>query len=187
MQKNSTLYKIIQNKAIVWFEKNNSRVVLQNTTATILKQLQKKTPVKEIGIAISKKLEVLINKTINLILELESNLFTEKYSEKSGLENEFSDLKRPRSFKYINFYKIHNIVFKVSCLPEKKLAYVHSKFDHLTINTFHKLITNSCLSTKKVNIQKFLYWFSVLNCCELLYANNAEIITSVQKVFNDDV
>ena len=48
MQKNSTLYKIIENKAIVSFEKNNSRMVLQNTTTTILKQLQKKHPLRKL-------------------------------------------------------------------------------------------------------------------------------------------
>lgn len=138
MGKNSSLYKTIEDKTIVWFEKNNKYVVLENTTADILKQLQKKISVKEIAAVVSQKLKVPIEKIIDLILELERLFFSEEPSENSDLGNDFKDLKRPTSFGYIKFYKINNIVFKVSYFTEKELAYVHPKFNHLTTVTVNK-------------------------------------------------
>ena len=109
MKNNSTLYKAIENKTIVWFEKNNKYVILENTTADILKRLQKKISVKEIAAVVSQKLKVTIEQTIDLILELERNFFTEEPSKDSDLGNDFRDLKRPTSFEYIKFYRINNI------------------------------------------------------------------------------
>ena len=65
MKKTKTLYKTIEDKTITWFEDNNEYLVLENTTADILKRLKKGIDVKEIAEALSKKLSVPIDKTID--------------------------------------------------------------------------------------------------------------------------
>ena len=41
MKSIKTLYKVIEDKTIAWFENTNKYVVLENTTADILKRLSK--------------------------------------------------------------------------------------------------------------------------------------------------
>ncbi|PQJ82592.1 phosphoenolpyruvate carboxykinase (ATP) [Polaribacter glomeratus] len=134
MKNTTTLYKIIENKTISWFEKNNEYVVLENTTADILKRLNKGITVKEIAIVLSKKLAVPLDKTIDLVLELDKRFFQENTSKNSELGNDHKDIKRPINFEFIKYYKINNSVFKVSYLSEKELSFVHPKFAHLVID-----------------------------------------------------
>jgi sulfopyruvate decarboxylase TPP-binding subunit len=134
MKKNTILYKVIEDKTITWFENKNEYVVLENTTADILKRLKKGVSVRDIAIVLSKKLNVPLDKTIDLILELEERFFEQKRSEVSELGNDHKGIKRPINFEFIKYYKINNSVFKVSYLSEKELSFVHPKFAHLVID-----------------------------------------------------
>jgi hypothetical protein len=134
MKKTTTLYKVIEGKTITWFENNNEYVVLENTTADILKRLHKGIAVKEIATVLSKKLAVPLDKTIDLILELDKKFFNKKDSKTSEIGNDFRELKKPASFEFIKYYKINDIVFKISFLSEKELSLVHPKFAHLVID-----------------------------------------------------
>ena len=72
MKKQSNfLYKTAKDKTIVWFENNNEYLILENTTADILKRLSEGKSVDEIAQALSKKLSVPADKTIDFILDLE--------------------------------------------------------------------------------------------------------------------
>jgi hypothetical protein len=134
MKNITALYKVIEDKTITWFENNNEYVVLENTTADILKRLNKGISVPEIAAVLSKKLAVPLNKTIDLILELEKKFFTENTSKNSEIDNDHKDIKRPKIFEFVKYYKINNSVFKVSYLSEKELSFVHPKFAHLVID-----------------------------------------------------
>lgn len=129
-----TLYKVIEGKTITWFEKDNTYVVLENTTADILKRLNKGIPVHEIAAVLSKKLAVPLDKAIDFIIELEQKFLRTKKAKKSEIGNDYRDLQRPKHFEFVKYYKINNTVFKVSFLSEKELAYVHPKFAHLVID-----------------------------------------------------
>ena len=69
------LYKVIENKTIAWFSNNNEYLVLENTTADILKRLSKGISVNEIANALSKKLSVPLEKTIDFVLDLENRIY----------------------------------------------------------------------------------------------------------------
>jgi sulfopyruvate decarboxylase TPP-binding subunit len=130
MKKTTILYKVFNDKTITWFENKNEYVVLENTTANILKEINQEIPIDEIAEKLSLKLEVPLENSKDFVLELEEQFFKPKG--KFEIVNNPRDVKRPTSFEYTKFYKINNIVFKVSYLTEKELAFVHPKFDHLT-------------------------------------------------------
>ncbi|WP_339661681.1 hypothetical protein [uncultured Polaribacter sp.] len=134
MKKTTTLYKVIEDKTITWFEDNNEYVILENTTANVLKRLKNGDTVKEIATVLSKELAVPIEKTIDFIIELEKSFFNTKTSKNSELGDDSKDIKRPQNFDFIKFYKINDIVFKISFLSEKELSLVHPKFAHLVID-----------------------------------------------------
>ena len=124
------LYKTIEDKTITWFEKNNEYVVLENTTADILKRLAKGIKIEEIANTLSKKLAVPLDKTIDFILDLEIKFFKND-AKKTEIINDYRDIKKPKKFEFIKFYNINNTIFKVSFLSEKELSFIHPKFAHL--------------------------------------------------------
>ena len=134
MKNITALYEVIEDKTITWFDTNNEYIVLENTTADILKRLNKGVSVPEIAAVLSKKLAVPLDKTIDLILELEKKFFTKNTSKNSEINNDQKDIKRPKSFEFVKYYKVNNSVFKVSYLSEKELSFVHPKFAHLVID-----------------------------------------------------
>ena len=70
MKSMKTLYKVIEDKTIAWFENTNKYVVLENTTADILKRVSKGISVEIIAKALSKKIEVPLEKAEDFILNL---------------------------------------------------------------------------------------------------------------------
>ena len=135
MQKQSNfLYKTTENKTIVWFENSNEYLILENTTAAILKRLSRGVSVNEIAATLSKKLAIPLEKTIDFILDLEKRIYEPKSIIESNLINDYRDIKTPKSFHFIKYYKVNNVIFKVSYLSEKELSLVHPKFSHLAID-----------------------------------------------------
>ena len=55
------------------------------------------------------------------------------------------------------------------------------------IDAFQQLIPDSWLSPIKENAQVFLDWFDGLNCYQLTYSKNDEMIETVNKLFNNDL
>lgn len=125
------LYKTAEDKTIVWFENSNEYLILENTTADILKRLSKGISVDEIAEALSKKLSIPLGKTIDFILDLEKRIYEPKNNKESQIINDYRDIKAPKSFEFIKYYKVNNVVFKISYLSEKELSFVHPKFSHL--------------------------------------------------------
>jgi hypothetical protein len=125
------LHKATEDKTITWFRDRNEYLVLENTTANILKRLSKGVSVKEIAEALSKKLAVPLDKTINFILDLEKTIYKPKTNNTQDVINDYRDIKKPKEFKFIKFYKINSIVFKVCFSSEFELSMVHPKFSHL--------------------------------------------------------
>jgi hypothetical protein len=133
MKKTNILYKIFDNKTISWLENKNEYLVLENTAADILKKLNSGTPIKEIAETLSQKLDVPVEKTIDFVLELEKKFFDENKSKEFEFINDYRDIVKPKNFEFIKYYKINDIVFKVSFLSDKELTYVHPKFEHLVV------------------------------------------------------
>ncbi|QTD37068.1 hypothetical protein JL193_13200 [Polaribacter batillariae] len=129
------LYQTVEDKTIVWFEKSNEYLVLENTTADILKRINKGIPVNDIAFALSKKLAVPLEKAIDFVLDLERKIYAPKTVENSNLINDYRDIKKPKKFEYTKFYKINNIIVKVNFSTEYELYLVHPKFKHLEVKS----------------------------------------------------
>ena len=133
-KKTNLLYKTVEDKTIVWLGTGNKYVVLEHTTADVLKEISKGATVNEIAKTLSKKLSVPIEASISFVLELETKFYKEKKSEKIEIANNHKNTKRPNNFEFIKYYKINDIIFKVSFLSDKELSFVHPKFAHLVID-----------------------------------------------------
>jgi len=59
------------------------------------------------------------------------------------------------------------------------------KIDKIT--AFQKLVPDSWLSPIKENAAIFLDWFAALDCFELTYSNNTEMVAQVSKLFRDEL
>jgi hypothetical protein len=115
------LYKTVEEKTIVWFGTRNEYLILEHATADILKEISKGAAVNEIAETLSKKLSVPLEESINFVLEFE-------------IANSYKNTKRPKDFEFVKYYKINDIVFKISFLSDKELSFVHPKFAHLVID-----------------------------------------------------
>lgn len=144
--KNNTsfLYKPVEDKTITWFENSNEYLVLENTTADILKRLSKGVSIQEIAKALSKKLNIPLDKTIDFIFDLEDKIYAPKSTKKSNFINYYRDIEAPTNFDFTKYYKVNNLVFKVAFSSEYELYLVHPKFAHLEIET-SKNITHEFL------------------------------------------
>ena len=129
------LYKVIEDKTIAWFKNSNEYLVLENTTADIIKRLNKGISVQEIAKVLSKKLAVPLEKTIDFILDLELKIYNSKTALDTNIINDYRDIKKPNKFKFVKFYKINNLVFKVNFSNEFELSLVHPKFAHLEVHS----------------------------------------------------
>ncbi|MGJ8743583.1 hypothetical protein [Polaribacter sp.] len=128
------LYKVVENKTIVWFKNSNEYLVLENETADILKRLSKGISVKEIAAALSKKLSVPVDKTFDFIIDLEKRVYKPKSKKETKIVNDYRDIQRPKEFEFIKYYKINSLVIKVSYSSEYELYLVHPKFAYLETN-----------------------------------------------------
>ncbi|WP_439127568.1 hypothetical protein [Polaribacter sp.] len=145
MKYNTTfLHKPIEDKTIAWFESSNEYLVLENTTADILKRLSKGISVKDIAAALSKKLDVPVGKAIDFILDLEKKIYAPKSTKKTSFVNDYRDIEKPNNFEFTKYYKLNNLVFKVAFSSEYELYLVHPKFAHLEVknpqNIAHEFI-----------------------------------------------
>ena len=127
------MYKIVEDQTIVWSENTNEYLVLENTTADILKKLSTGITVKEIATNLSKKIAVPFDKTIDFVLNLEKKICSTKPKEKATTDNNYSEVRRPKQFEFTKYYKINNLVFKIEFSSEYECYLIHPKFAHLEV------------------------------------------------------
>ena len=140
IKKQKIIFTPIEEKTIVWFENNNEYLILENTTADILKRLYNGISVKTISKVLSKKLSVPVEKANDFVLELEKKIYATKKNSK--IINDYRDYKKPTSFQFLKFYKINNLVFKVSFSNELELSLIHPKFAHLETEYSNEINNN---------------------------------------------
>ena len=95
--------------------------------------------------------------------------------------------------KIVRFIKPNNDNF-FNHLPCNDLVFIkYEKNSPITfnpiskINAFEQLVPDSWLSPIEENAQIFLNWFENLNCYQLTYSINNEMIATVHKIFNDEL
>lgn len=145
-----TLYKKIEDKTITWFKERNEYLVLENTTADVLKRVNNGIPVKEIAVSLSKKLDVPVDKAADFIINLNQELNESKNEHQNEIINDYKDIEKPKEYEFTKFYKVNNVVFKISFLSETELSLIHPKFSHLVVdetdnfdNEFEVFINNN--------------------------------------------
>ena len=128
------IFKQLEDKTIVWFSNNNQYVVLENITASILKKINENVYAKDIEKYVSLQLNVPIEQSSEFILDLKQQFFNNKESKELKKLEDYSAVKVPKNLKYIKFYEINNVVFKVEFSNEFEVLLIHPKFAHLEIN-----------------------------------------------------
>ena len=95
--------------------------------------------------------------------------------------------------KIVRYLKPNNSDF-LSHLPCKDLIFIKYeknsdlKFDKISkIEAFQQLVPDSWLSPIKENAQIFLDWFASLNCYQISYSENKEMIATVGKIFKNEL
>ena len=95
--------------------------------------------------------------------------------------------------KIVRFLKPNNTDF-TQHLPCNDLVFIkYEKDAELTfksiskIEAFQQLVPDSWLSPEEKNAHIFLNWFSKLNCYQLVYSQNEEMISQVEKLFSNDI
>ncbi|WP_397447341.1 hypothetical protein [Polaribacter sp. R77954] len=134
MDLTNALYKVVEDKTITWFKNSNEYLVLEHTTAAILKRLSKGVSVKEIAVALSKKIDVPLEKSEDFILHLKEEVYDPNTKAQEKIINDHRDIITPKTYEFVKFYKVNEIVFKTCYLSETELYYIHPKFAHLTID-----------------------------------------------------
>jgi serine kinase of HPr protein (carbohydrate metabolism regulator) len=95
--------------------------------------------------------------------------------------------------KIVRYLKPNNLDFKAH-LPcndlvfikyQKEAKLVYTKISN--IEAFQQLVPDSWLSPIKENAEVFLNWFEKINCYQLTYSNNKEMIETVSKIFKNDL
>ena len=163
-KKSDFLYKVVEDKTLVWFKNNNEYLVLENTTADILKRISKGVSIKEIASALSKKLSVPLGKAIDFIIDLEKRVYEPKTNVETQLINDYRDIKKPKENAFTKYYKINSIIFKVTFSNELELSFVHPKFGHLEIDSTENyqhefsVFTNNSFIFLKVNNKLIGAW-----------------------------
>ena len=169
---NLFLHKEIKNKSIVWFKNHNQYVVLEKSTALILKKLESKISIQEITKDLSKKLNIPYETTFSFIQDIENKLYLPNIKEINSLEENLSNNNLNTLFFITKFYKINNLVFKIDFESEYEVYLIDPKFSHLTIENqssfnFHYQIytqenlTFLILDTVKIGswIQEEIHYF----------------------------
>jgi hypothetical protein len=133
-KKTSLLHKEVGEKTIVWFGPRNEYLILEHTTADILKEINKGTAINQIAETLSKKLSIPAKESVDFVLELERKFYKEEKIERLEIVDSYKNTKRPKNIEFIKLYKINDIVFKISFLSEKELSFIHPKFAHLSID-----------------------------------------------------
>jgi hypothetical protein len=132
-EKTEFLYKTIEDKTITWSESSNQYLILENTTALILKKLNTGVSIKEIASELAKELSLPLNKTTDFVTNLEQDINTLKTEKDATAHHKNTTINKPEKFEFIKYYKINKLIFKVEFYSEFELYLVHPKFEHLEI------------------------------------------------------
>lgn len=99
------IFKNIEDKTVVWFNKNNQYVVFESITASVLKKIQKKVNSEKIKEFISLELQVPLKQSEEFLKELKEKFFSNDFKELEKLVD-YSKVSIPESLDFIKFYKI---------------------------------------------------------------------------------
>ncbi|MFT5256321.1 MAG: hypothetical protein ACI9RL_001678, partial [Candidatus Paceibacteria bacterium] len=153
MSKDSSfLCKAVEDKTIFWVQHKNEYLVLENTTAVILKDTLNGVSVEKIADNLAEKLKIPLEQTTAFVVGLEKNLLSAKEIVANVPKDAAILAKKPRHYEFVKFYKVNDLIFKVAFSSEYELYLVHPKFAHLEVHesgnvsfTFNVFTSNSLI------------------------------------------
>jgi hypothetical protein len=132
-KKNKFIFKKIEDKTIVWSENSNEYLVLENTTATIIKRLYVGNTIQEIATTLVNDLDVPLETAVDFIVDLEKKIKTSKAEKKTPSKEKDSTIVKPALLKHTKYYKVNQLFFKVAFSSDYELYLIHPKFAHLEV------------------------------------------------------
>lgn len=148
----SIIVRELENKSVVWFQPSNQYLVLEPTTASIIKDISEKKDIKEMARHLEYKLDIPFEKAIDFIIDLEEKIV--KPNAEIDIEPSLNrkNYTKPKAFGYTKYYLINEKSFKVQFSSEFEVSLIHPKIAHLeTLNMsqtdYHFLVFNSANHT----------------------------------------
>lgn len=134
MKKTTLINKKIEGKTISWFKNKNEYAVLENKIATVLQKLNNGISTQSIAEQFFNEIDISLEEAKEIVLQIKNTFLKEEKTKFIKSNNNLKNIKKPKTFKHIKFYKINNVIFKVSFFGDKEKSFVHPKFAHLVIN-----------------------------------------------------
>jgi hypothetical protein len=145
---NSIIVKELAEKSVVWFQPSNQYLVLEHTTAMIIKGISEKRDIKTMAADLERDLDIPFEKAIDFILDLEEKIVKPNTEIDIQPSLNRKNYTAPSSFGYTKHYMIHEKSFKVKFSSEFEVSLIHPKFAHLEVPSMsrtdhHLLVFNS--------------------------------------------
>ena len=122
------IIKQLENKKVVWFKDTNEYLVIEPLIAEILSLLYNKVDKQEIITKIFNQINIPYQQTENLVTDIEQLLKSQNLKKEN-----LKPISKPKHFDCVKYYKINELIFKISYLSEYEYFLVQPKFAHLEI------------------------------------------------------
>jgi hypothetical protein len=144
---NSIIVKELEQKSVVWFQPSNQYLLLEPTTASIIKAISEKKEIKKIATELENELDIPFEKAIDFILDLEEKIIKPNTEVDLKPSVNGKNYDAPKSFGYTKYYLMYDKTFKVKFSSEFEVSLIHPKFAHLEVPTisqpdYHILVFN---------------------------------------------
>ena len=101
------LFQKIEDKTIVWSEDSNKYLLLEDTTAAVIKRLYTGDTIQEIATTFANDIAMPLDAAIDFIVELEKKINTSKAEKKIKTEKIDTAIIKPKHFEYTKYYKVN--------------------------------------------------------------------------------
>ncbi len=118
----------IEDKTIVWLQKRNQYIIVENIVSKILIELEKKTDIDTIVKLVKDDIDIPNNEALKFIEDIHQLL-----KDENDVNSELENQQISNKFDFKKYYKINDLVFFVQFSSEYELYLIHPKFAHLEI------------------------------------------------------
>lgn len=147
--------KVNARKSIVWFLEYNRYAVFPSPTANMLHLLSVGKSPLEIGESLVEELDLPYQRTIDFVTDVQQQIYIPNTTKKPICKKQ-EKTKANVKYKIIKFYKVSDVVFKVSFQTEREAFWIHPKFAHLEIEPQQKVNTHYQVYSKDNNTFLFV-------------------------------
>lgn len=121
----------LKDKVLVWFEKSNRYLVCDPVIQTLMEDLDSGITAEALIATITTESELDANAATSLVKEVTQLRAT--YLNPLDLIPQYTPNQIPKDYEIERFFKVDDIVFKISYLSPLETSYLDPKFEHLSI------------------------------------------------------